>query len=298
MFARLIYMLRRALRNMRQSPFLCFAAIGTVAVALTILAFFAIIVQNVQNLTAHWSEEVQVVAYIDTLPEERTLNNWQTQLRQLPGVQGVEFVSRQEAFSRFKKRMGENADLLDGLNADFLPASLEINLKPAARNRAGVELVLNQLRQNSSFSDLRYGQEWLERFETFVSLLRVAGAILGSFLLFATLFIVSNTIKLTLYARREELEIMALVGGTTAFIKLPFLIEGAVQGLCGGVLALGCSFGLFQFFLREGLGTVLLSSGVSQIGFLPFPWQAGLVAAGTSLGFFGSLFALRKLVRI
>lgn len=298
MLAHPIYILRRALRNMRQSPFLCFAAIGTVAVALSILAFFAIIVQNVQNLTAHWSEEVQVVAYIDTLPEERTLELWQRELRQLPPVQGVALVTRQQAFSRFQKRMGQNADLLDGLNADFLPASLEITLKPAARNQAGVDQVLNHLRKNAGFSDLRYGQEWLERFETFVSLLRVAGAILGGFLLFATLFIVSNTIKLTLYARREELEIMALVGGTSAFIKLPFLIEGALQGICGGVLALGCSFGLFQFFLREGLGTVLLSSGVSQIAFLPLPWQGGLVAVGTALGFFGSLFALRKLVRI
>jgi cell division transport system permease protein len=296
--AHLIYMLRRALRNMRQSPFLCFAAIGTVAVALCILAFFAIIVQNVQNLTAHWSEEVQVVAYIDTLPEARQLEQWQKELRQLAGVQEVHFVSRQEAFARFKQRMGTNADLLDGLNADFLPASLEIGLKPAARNRAGIDAVLGHLRKNPSFSDLRYGQEWLERFETFLSLLQVAGAILGGFLLFATLFIVSNTIKLTLYARRDELEIMALVGGTSTFIKLPFLIEGALQGVCGGVLALGCSFALFQLFLREGLGRVLLSSGVSQIAFLPLPWQGGLVAAGTALGFFGSLFALRKLVRI
>ncbi len=298
MFPQLIYMLKRALRNMRQSPFLCFAAIGTVAVALSILAFFAIIVQNVQSLTAQWSEEVQVVAYIDTLPEGRVLDGWQADLRRLPEVQGVQFVSRQQAFSRFKQRMGENADLLDGLNADFLPASLEIALKPEARNRAGVERVLGQLRKNSGFSDLRYGQEWLERFETFIALLRVAGAILGGFLLFATLFIVSNTIKLTLWARREELEIMALVGGTSAFIKLPFLIEGAVQGVCGGVLALLCSYGLFQFFLQEGLGMVLLSSGVGQVNFLPLAWQGGLVAAGTALGFFGSLFALRKLVRI
>lgn len=298
MFPQLTYMLSRALRNMRQSPFLCFAAIGTVAVALTILAFFAIIVQNVQSLTAQWSEEVQVVAYLDTLPDARVLEGWQADLSKLPSVQGVRYVSREQAFSRFKQRMGENADLLDGLDADFLPASLEISLKPAARNQAGVEEVLAQLRKNPALSDVRYGQEWLERFETFVSLLQVAGAILGGFLLFATLFIVSNTIKLTLWARREELEVMALVGGTSTFIKLPFLIEGALQGLCGGVLALLCSFGLFQVFLQEGLGRVLLAGGVSRIDFLPLAWQGGLVAAGTALGFFGSLFALRKLVRI
>jgi cell division transport system permease protein len=147
-------------------------------------------------------------------------------------------------------------------------------------------------------SDLRYGQEWLERFESFVSLLRLAGAILGGFLLFAALFIVANTIKLTLYARRDELEIMALVGATPMFIKSPFLLEGALQGALGGGLAVAGAYALFQLFLQQGLNSLLLASGVERVTFLPLSWQLLLIAAGVLLGLAGSLLSLRKLVRI
>lgn len=283
---------------MRQSPFLCTAAIGTVTVALLILAFFALIVLNVQKLTANWSKDVQVVAYFDKQPGSRELDQQLSEVRQFPEVQGVAFISPKTAFERFSKRLGDDADLLQGMSKDFLPASFEIRLKDTFRNIAGVEQVVNRLRQNKTFSDLSYGQDWLERFEAFLSILRTAGLILGGFLLFAALFIVSNTIKLTLYARREELEVMALVGGTPAFIKTPFLIEGALQGVLGGGLALLCSYLFFRVFLETDLEALLLASGLGRISFLPLQWQLLMLAMGTLLGFLGSLFSLRKFVRI
>lgn len=298
MFERSGYFVRRALRNMRQSPVLCSAAVGTVAVALTIVAFFAVIVLNVQKLTRHWSEDVQVVAFIDSVPEEGLLRQWIADIRGLPEVEKVAFVSRAEALKRFKKRLADDADLLDGVDPEILPASLEISLREEGRNRAGVSAVVSRLRQNAGLSDLRYGQEWLERFESFVMLLRLGGAILGGFLLFAALFIVANTIKLTLYARRDELEIMALVGATPLFIKSPFLLEGALQGALGGGLAVAGAYALFQLFLQQGLNALLLASGVERITFLPWSWQLLLVAAGVLLGLAGSLLSLRKLVRI
>lgn len=298
MFERSGFFVFRALRNMRQSPMLCGAAVGTVAVALTILAFFAIVVLNVQKLTRHWSEDVQVVAFIDTAPEERLLRQWIADIRGLPEVEKVEFVSSIEALKRFKKRLADDADLLEGVDLDILPASLEITLNEDSRNRVAVSTLVSRLRQNTGLSDLRYGQEWLERFEAFVSLLQLAGAILGGFLLFAALFIVANTIKLTLYARRDELEIMALVGATPMFIKSPFLLEGALQGALGGGLAVAGAYALFQLFLRQGLDSLLLASGVERVTFLPMSWQLLLIAAGVLLGLTGSLLSLRKLVRI
>jgi cell division transport system permease protein len=298
LFERSGFFVFRALRNMRQSPMLCGAAVGTVAVALTILAFFAIVVLNVQKLTRHWSEDVQVVAFIDTAPEERLLRQWIADIRGLPEVEKVEFVSSIEALKRFKKRLADDADLLEGVDLDILPASLEITLNEDSRNRVAVSTLVSRLRQNTGLSDLRYGQEWLERFEAFVSLLQLAGAILGGFLLFAALFIVANTIKLTLYARRDELEIMALVGATPMFIKSPFLLEGALQGALGGGLAVAGAYALFQLFLRQGLDSLLLASGVERVTFLPMSWQLLLIAAGVLLGLTGSLLSLRKLVRI
>lgn len=298
MLERLLYFIRRALRTMRQSPFLCSAAIGTVAVSLTILAFFAIVVLNVQQLTRHWSEQVQVTAYLDSVPQQAVLQGWEHDIRALPGVSRVHFVSPEAALARFRHRLGRDADLLQGLGPDVLPGSLEISLNPDARNRQGVAAVVAQLRKNPAFSDLRYGQDWLERFESFVSLLHLAGAILGAFLLFATLFIVANTIKLTLYARRDELEIMTLVGGTPLFIKIPFLLEGALQGTLGGLIALGGAFVLFRFFLQKGLGALLLTAGPGGVLFLPGSYQLLLVGAGALLGFTGSLLSLRRFVRI
>lgn len=298
MFESLLYFPLRALRNMRQSPFLCTAAIATVAVSLTILAFFAIVVLNVQKLTSHWSKEVQIVAYLDQTPDQGQLKVWMTEIGNLPEVAAVVYVSPAEAHNRFKTRLGQDAGLLDGLATDILPASLEITLKEDQRNRLGIGKVISHLRQDSRFSDLRYGQEWLEKFEAFVALLKIAGAFLGGFLLFAALFIVSNTIRLTLFARRDELEVMALVGGTPLFIKAPFLLEGAFQGAIGGCLALAGSYMLYLVFLKEGLSSLLLTTGVNTITFLPSHYGLAVILAGLTLGFLGSLLSLRKLVRI
>lgn len=294
----LIYFIVRALRNMRQSPFLCTAAISTVMVALVILAFFAMVILNIEQLTRNWSREVQVSAYLEQPLNATAVRQKSSRIELFPEVEKVIYISPQEAYERFRVRLGDDADILRGMKSDFLPASFAISLKEKFRNRSGVEKVVERLQQDKQFNDLRYGQEWLEKFEAFLALMHAAGLILGGFLLFAALFIVSNTIRLTLFARREELEVMALVGGTPGFIKTPFLLEGALQGAAGGVLAVLISYSFFQVFLRENLAHLLIASGVGRIEFLPPLWQLALVVTGACLGLIGSFLSLRKLVRI
>lgn len=289
------YFLRRALRNMLHSPVLSAASVFTVGVALALLAFFAIAVLNVQRLTAVWSAELAIVAYLEQPPDGTVLNRWLSEIRGYPEVAEVTYVSRPEAYQRFKQRLGSDADLLEGLGADILPASLEIRLKP--EHRAATPAVVERLGRNKALGELHYGREWLERFEAFLLLLRTIGAALGGFLVLAALVIVANTIKLTLYARQDELEAMTMVGATALFIKLPYLLEGALQGLAGGVVALGVSFVAFRIVLRESLGNILLLTGIDTIHFLPPVWQGLLVAAGALIGVLGSLLALRKFVR-
>jgi cell division transport system permease protein len=291
------YFLRRALRNMRQSPVLSLASIGTVAVALALLAFFAIAVLNVQQLTTSWGENLAVVAYLDDVPDAPTINAWVKEIEAYPEVENVTFVSRKAAFERFRRRLGDDAALVEGLGEDVLPASMEITLKKDWRTESAISAVVERLRKDNRFSDLQYGQGWLEKLEAFLLLLRAAGLALGGFLVFAALVIVANTIKLTLYARQDELEAMTMVGGTSLFIKLPYLIEGALQGLLGGVTALVLSFLVFEVLLQKSLGSLLLITGIDTIHFLPLEWQGLLIVGGGLIGLLGSLFALRKFVR-
>lgn len=297
MILRAGYFLKRALRNMRQSPVLSLASIGTVAVALALLAFFAIAVLNVQQLTKSWGENLAVVAYLDEVPDEKTIDGWVKHIEGYPEVATVTFVSRQAAFERFRKRLGDDSDLVEGLGPDILPASLEITLQEDWRNESALATVVDRLRKDHRFGDLQYGQGWLEKLEAFLLLLRVSGSALGGFLVFAALVIVANTIKLTLYARQDELEAMTMVGGTSLFIKLPYLVEGALQGFMGGLTALGLSFLVFQVILQKSLGSLLLITGIDTIHFLPPIWQGMLVVGGGLIGLLGSLFALRKFVR-
>lgn len=292
------YFVRRVGRNLRQTPVICSAAIGTVAVALMIMAFFIIVVINVQQVARQWSREIQVVAYFDKVPGKDKVDRWRDDLEGMKEVERVDFVSREEAFRRFKKRLGDDGDLLDGVGSDFLPASLEVVLHEASRNKTGVETVVRRLQQIPGLEDVSYEPDWLERFDAFVNLLKLAGFVFGGFLLFAALFIVSNTIKLTLYARREEIEIMSLVGGTPLFIKMPFLLEGALQGIVGGLFALIGVWAIFALVLQEGLYGVLMVTGADSILFLSAWQQGGILVCGLLLGLTGSLLSLRKFVRI
>ncbi|MDH3998755.1 MAG: permease-like cell division protein FtsX [Desulfuromonadales bacterium] len=291
------YSLKRAFRNMKQSPVLSLASICTIAVALALLAFFAIAVLNVQQLTASWGEEIAVVAYLDTTPEEAELKRWLREIEAFPEIAEVSFVSKEQALKLFRDRLGEDAVLLEGLGDNLLPASMEMTFVEKNRDRATVETVVERLRQDRRFEDFQYGQGWLEKLEAFLLLLRVSGTALGGFLVFAALVIVSNTIKLTLYARQDELEVMTMVGATSLFIKLPYLIEGMLQGALGGIVALTISFLAFEVALQESLGSLLLITGIDTIHFLPPNWQLSLIVGGGLIGLLGSLFALRKFVR-
>jgi len=295
---RLRYFIRRLVANMRQSPVLTAATILTVTVSLTIVAVFALLAVNIERLGEAWSSEVQVVAYLENPPASQVFAEWREKLQNLPEVMEVSYISPEEAMDLFSDSLGQERDMLRGVEPNILPASLEISLVPESRTPAGVSAVVDFLRNSLGFDDLHYGQAWLEKFESFMILLRLSGMVLGTILMAATLFIIFNTIRLTLFARRDELDIMALVGATPFFIKAPYVLEGAVQGAVGGLMALGIVWALFRLVLHDGLQALLLSPGAFNIIFLSPSHQAVLVFGGFLLGVFGSLGSLRKFVKV
>ncbi|MCA1797812.1 MAG: permease-like cell division protein FtsX [Geobacteraceae bacterium] len=295
---RLRYFIQRTVLSMIQSPLLSGATIGTIAVALMLLAFFTLIVLNVQNITQQWSRDIQVTVYLERVPSTLKLEQWEQEIKDHPMVKSVNYISQEQAFERFRDRLGQNDDLLDGLLPEILPASFELGLVQEARSERGAETLVQELKRNPAFSSFRYGQDWLKRYDAFMFLLKLTGTLAGGFLIFATLFIISNTIKLTIYARRDELEIMTLIGATPMFIKIPFLAEGALQGVIGALLALGGCHALYYFFLKKGLSALLTTTAASNIDFLPLSLQLGVIFLGFLLGICGSMLPLRKFVRI
>ena len=291
------YFMRSALRNMRCNPVLSLASVATVTLALSLLTFFVLLVLNVQQLMVSWESESAIVVYLDREPADKQRLALLAEFEGVPEVATVRFLSKAQAMERFRTRLAEDADLLSGLPADFLPASLEIGLKVQQSSPVTIEKLVERLQQDSRFDDVRYSREWVEKLRSFILILRGLGAGVGGFLLFAAIIIVANTIKLTLYARQDELETMTMVGATSLFIKLPYLLEGGLQGLLGGVLALTLGFLTFQVVLRESLRSLLLVSGIDTVHFLSPLWQVGIVMTGALIGLLGSLFALRKFVR-
>ncbi|MFO7576761.1 MAG: permease-like cell division protein FtsX [Pelovirga sp.] len=292
------YFFLRALRNMRQWPFLCMAAILTMAVSLATVATFFLVVVNIEQLATRWTEEIQVIAYLKSAPAAAAVPDLRARLEALDEVERVTYIAPAEAMKRFRESLGEDASLLQGIREDLLPASFEVTLLPDFRTRQGIDSVIARLNDILPVDDLRYGQTWLERFNNFISMLRFVGMFLGGFLLFATLFIVANTIRLTLYARRDELEIMALVGATMRFIKIPFMLEGAIQGLLGGLLSLVFLALSFSLIISRGLNAFWLTPTDFDLLFLTAPQQVLLVFSGVLLGVLGSLSSLRRFVRL
>lgn len=297
MLERLSYFFRRALGNIRQSPVLCSATVGSVAVALCLLAAFAIVVINVQEVARRWEGEVRVIAYLDQPPPREELTTLIRALEAQPEVAAVHFVNSEEAFRRFRERLQGSEDLVAGLEPSILPASLELKLNDKYRTPKEAKALAGRIEKRWGLTDLHYGQEWLQPFEAFLALLRLVGAVLGGFLLFAALFIVANTIKITLYARQDEVDVMVLVGATPLFIKIPFLLEGALHGALGGGIALVLSYLLYRVVLAEGLGAVLTGAGGRSILFLPWGFQLLLIGFGIALGVVGSMIALRRFVK-
>ncbi|MDD2897113.1 MAG: permease-like cell division protein FtsX [Desulfuromonadaceae bacterium] len=292
------FFVSRALTNIRQNVFVNVVTIGTITLALLIVSLFLLVFVNLESAADNWSERVQVTVYFDKELTSQEQSGFREKISALSGISKVSYVTREEALKRFKNRLRGQETLLDGVGADVLPTSFEIALKSSHRDTASVEAVVSALKRIPGISEVQYGEEWVRRFNSFLNLMRLLGALLGGFLVITVIFIVSNTIKLTIYSRRDELEVMSLVGATRFFIKAPFLLEGLIQGMAGSVLSVVLLFGLFEGFLYNAVNYLTLNPITSGIRFLPIEYIGGLLLAGAVLGFIGSLTSLKRFISI
>ena len=292
------YYFRRALVNIRQNIFVNVVTIGTITLALLIVSLFLLVFVNLESAAENWSERVQVTVYFDRELPAQEQAAFRNKIQGLTGAARIHYVSRDEAFKRFKSRLHGQETLLEGVHPEILPTSLEITLRRSSRDTQEVETFVTALRRIPGINEIQYGEEWVRRFNTFLNFMRLMGALLGSFLVVAVLFIVSNTIKLTIYSRRDELEVMSLVGATRFFIKAPFLIEGIIQGGAGALLSMAFLFGFYEVFLHNAGNFMSFNPAIAGLSFLPLEYVWGIVLAGIMLGFVGSLTSLKRFINI
>ena len=293
---RLRYFVGRALANIRQNVFVNVVTVGTITLALLIVSLFLLLFVNLENAADNWSEKVQVTVYFDKELSPQEQSDLKNKIQALPGTSKVTWVGRDEALKRFKGRLKGQETLLEGIRPEVLPTSFEISLKKVNRSSEAVDAYVAKLKGVAGVGEIQYGEEWVRRFNTFLTFMRIVGGLVGGFLVLAVIFIVSNTIQLTIYARRDELEVMSLVGATRLFIKMPFLIEGLMQGLAGGILALLLLLSVHLLFLHNAGNFLTFNPATVGLSFLPPEYITALLGAGALLGFLGSLAALRRFI--
>ena len=292
LWVRILYFGRTAWSGMRASPVTSAIASITIGLALVLFGAFALLVQNMEGVLDRLGDDLFVTAYLEDGLGADELRALQELVLTVEGVSSVRVVSKEEALVRFRSGVGRGAALLEGLSENPLPASLEIELVPERRSSGGMEVVLESIDGLAGIADLTSGHDWVDGYLRVVALMRALGLGLGAILALATLLIVSNTIQLAVYARRDELEILSLVGASRTFMQTPFLLEGLLQGAAGGVAALLLLFGLFQLVLPSfefGLELVL---GGLQPRFFAAGETLMIVLGGAGLGLFGSAAAV------
>jgi cell division transport system permease protein len=292
LLAQLRHFVRSAWLGLRGGPLPAAVAVVTIAVSLFLIGLFALVLANMGGILERFSRELRLTVYLaDDLGAEKE-QALALRMQRIEGVERAEWVSREAALERFRRRLGGDAALLEGLEENPLPASVEVELAPAQRSAEGLAAVTKRLAALPGVAEVGHGHAWVEGYARAVTLLRGAALALGGVLALAALVIVSNTIRLAVYARRDETDILMLVGATRSFVSIPFLLEGMIQGLLGGLLALALVYGVYALLGGPLQGAFSFLVGHATPAFLDARACAALVAGGAGLGVVGSAAAL------
>ncbi len=288
------YFIKEALSSLRRNGLMSFASVTTVALSLLILGMFLIMVLNLNNMASALESQVQISVYLQDGLTELEIREVGTRITKLPGVVQVNFVGKDEAMSRFKERLGEQQSLLNALGeVNPLPNAFEVKVDKTERVKPAAQAMM----QFKGVENAKFGQEVVEQLFALTKMVRIFGLVIMVFLALAALFIISNTIRITVFARRKEIGIMKYVGATNWFIRWPFLLEGMILGFGGALVAV--------LFLNETYG-ILIHQVYESLAFLPlipqYPFITNisvvLLVTGTVIGALGSTISLRRYMKV
>jgi cell division transport system permease protein len=267
---------------------------GAIGVSLLLVGLVGLAAVNVTRLTERWDRNVQMVVYLeDDVTPERAKVIGQV-LEGVPAVERVDYIPPDMAHRRLVESLGSRRELLEDVETGFLPASLEVRLAGGVREVAAASPVIEKLRRTPGVEEVELLGDWVQRLSALLSALRAAAVALALLVGGACTYIIAGTIKLGMYARREELDVLRLVGATDGFIRLPLVVEGAVFGAVGAGLAVG---GLYAVYHLGAPALERMLSGAAlglELTFFAPPVVGAALAAGLLLGVTGSWLAIGR----
>jgi len=260
--------------------------LGAVTIAFSLYAFglFGLVALNIQQALREVEDRVEVRAFLIEQASDGDVEELMQALNRMPEVADVGYVSPDSALQRARAELEEFRDVMDGV---FLPGSVELRLKPGMRDPAQVEKISERLRRYGIVDEVRYGREWVEKLYRIRNVVGVAGTVLGSVFALVAVIIIGSTIRMSILARAREIEIMRFVGATNGFIRLPYLLDGAIKGLVGGGVAL----------LLTWVTSTLVSSTVMQTRYFSVGQMLLGLLAGGVLGLLVSWLSVGRHLR-
>jgi len=280
--------LREALNVFRRAPALSILSITTIAFSLYVVGLFGLVALNLREALRGVEQRVEVVAYLLRGTPPESIAQASEDIAAFPEVQRVTFVSEDEALTRARAELVEFRDAYRDLTVNPLPASLEIQLKEGSRDAVHAQQVAERLRGIGFIDDVRYGREWVEKLDRLRNIGGLVGMSIGLAFAAVAVVIIGVTIRITVLQRAREIAIMRLVGATRGFIRGPFLLEGALKGLLGGILAVAMCFASYLLFRNQ---SELATSGIV---FFKTPQMLLGILFGIAIGLGGSLVSVGR----
>ena len=288
--------LRRALQDIRGNRMLSLVTISTFALSILIISAALLFFVNMGDMIDGWRKGIRIMAYLQDNLTATDRSHLKVRMENLYGVQKAAFIPKDQALSRLRTQMGRQASILENLERNPLPDAFEIQMIAAHQSWDKVEQLAAALEKLEGVNDVEYGQRWIKRIINVFNLFQLTGTIMGVLFFMAAVFIMGNTVRLVLYSRREEVEIMRLVGATERFILAPFYFQSLIQAALGGGIGLVTLYVMY-ILIQSRIATDLAAS-FFQLRFLSPAAVLGIVGCGMLVGWLGCHLSVKQYVKV
>lgn len=287
----LLAVLTQTFRNLARTWRSQILTLLTISLSVLIFAFFYLIYMNMLGVGKQLGDELRLIVYLEDEPSPPMQAEYRDKIIKFDTVDKIVFVSRAEAFQRFKSQLGKDRDILTGMTDDFLPPSIEIYPLQTLASLTRLKRFSEYLQTLPGVLHVQYGREWVDRFYTFINLLQIVVILSGTLLILTTTFMVAHSIRLTLISRADELQLLHLLGASGKYIRIPYFLEGGMQGALGATCGIGALFILFNWIKLQFVGTTLF--GGFAFTFFPLSLVLAVIGLSTMLCSLGSLISTR-----